>query len=289
MAIALILAVFAGGLYMSARVTTGRSLLPRGHVAILPIEGIITSERRVLRQLEAFELDGSVRAFVLEIRSPGGAVGASQSIYREIRKLRESDDRPVIAWMGDVAASGGYYVALAADSIFALPGTLTGSIGVIMEFPNAEELLRKVGVEWEVVKSGELKDIGSPARALTEVERAVLEGVIANVYDQFVDAVAENRPLPRDRIVELADGRIFTGEQAMEVGLVDGIATLNDAIDAAGRMAGLGERPPTLRPAPPRARLLDLLLGAVGVRTPDWLNLLDGAASRSPRLLYELR
>jgi len=289
-AIALILLVFAAGVYLSSRALLGRDGLFAGsRVAVLPVEGIITSERLVLGHLETFRRDGSVRAFVIEIRSPGGSVGASQSIYREIRKLREMDDRPIVAWMGDIAASGGYYVSLAADSVYALPGTLTGSIGVIMEFPNASELMRKVGVEWEVVKSGEHKNMGSPSRPLSDADREILEGVVLDVWDQFVDAVAENRPIDRADVVTLADGRIFSGEQAMELGLIDGIATLNEAIDAAGRMAGLGERPQTVRPRPRRVRWIDLLLGLTETKARHLLEILPSVPSVTPRLLYEWR
>ncbi len=289
-AIALILLVFAAGVYLSSRALLGRDGLFAGsRVAVLPVEGVILSERQVLRHLEAFRQDGSVRAFVIEIRSPGGAVGASQSIYSEIRKLRDTDDRPVVAWMGDVAASGGYYVSLAADSVYALPGTLTGSIGVIMEFPNASELMRKVGVEWEVVKSGEHKNMGSPSRPLSDSDREILEGVVLDVWEQFVDAVAANRPIDRADVVALADGRVFTGQQAVALRLVDGIATLNEAIDVAGRMAGLGERPQTVRPRPRRVRLIDLLLGLTETRARHLLQMLPSVPSVTPRLLYEWR
>lgn len=292
-AIFALLFVFAGGLYLSVRLLSGGDVRLFGgdRVAVLPLEGVITSERGFLEQLRRYRKDGSVRAFVLEIRSPGGAVGASQSLYRTVRELRETDDRPVVAWIGDVGASGGYYVALAADSIYALPGSITGSIGVIMEFPNAQELLRKVGLSFEVVKSGEHKDMGSFIRPMSESDRAILEGVVRDVWDQFVEAVGENRAMERERVVSLADGRIFTGEQAVELGLVDGIGTLQEAIDAAGRMAGLGEEPATVRPAERRLGLLDLLLGSGRAR---WRGLLVEPLVRSaepgtPRLLYEWR
>lgn len=287
-----LLFVFAGGLYLSVRVLADGAprLLGGDRVAVLPLEGVIASERGFLERLEGYRDDGSVRAFVLEIRSPGGAVGASQSLYRTIRDLRETDERPVIAWIGDVGASGGYYVALAADSIYALPGSITGSIGVIMEFPDAQELLRKVGLRFEVVKSGEHKDMGSFVRPMSDGDREILEGVVRDVWEQFVEAVGENRGMTRERVVGLADGRIFTGEQARDLGLVDGIGTLQEAIDAAGRMAGLGEGPPTVRPRERRLGLLDLLLGSGRARWEGLLEPLSRAAERgTPRLLYEWR
>ena len=210
--------LFASGAFLTARLLLGGRVpgLTQKRVAVLPIVGIIDSETRFVRELQAFRDDPSVRAFVLEIRSPGGGVGASQSIHAELQRLRMEDDRPLIAWIGAIGASGGYYVALPADSIFALPGSITGSIGVIMQFPNAEELFRKVGLELEVVKSGSLKDMGSPARELSEEERQVLQGLVDDVWNQFVDAVVDGRDMSRTQVVRLADGRVLSGEAAME-------------------------------------------------------------------------
>lgn len=288
--IALLLFFFAGGVYLSARMLIGDGvpLITGNRVAVLPIQGILTSEKEILRHLQTFRRDATVRAFVLEIRSPGGGVGASQAVYAELRRLKKEDDRPLVAWMGDVAASGGYYVSLPADSIFALPGTITGSIGVIMEFPNVQELLRNVGVGWEVVKSGEHKDIGSPARPLTDEDRQILEDLVRDVWEQFVQAVVESRGLDRERVVELADGRVFTGQRAVELGLVDGIGSLEEAIDAAGRMSGLGERPATVRPRERRLGLLDLFLGVPESRLRALASWLPNPRA-TPRLLYEWR
>ena len=262
-------------------------VLTKKRVAVLPVIGVINSERRFVEDLKGFREDPSVRAFVLEIRSPGGAVGPSQAIYGELQRLRREDDRPLIAWIGDVGASGGYYVALPADSIFALPGSITGSIGVIMQFPNAEELLRKVGVELEVVKSGRLKDIGSPARDLSEEERQVLQGLVDDVWNQFVEAVVQGRDLSRARVEELADGRVYSGESAREEGLVDRLGTLQDALDTAGRMAGLGDNPRTVRPTQEKLGLLELLGGVDESRLSSLLESLSTGARSTPRLKYE--
>lgn len=287
--IVLLLVLFASGAFLTARLLLGGRVpgLTKKRVAVLPIVGIIDSETRFVRELQAFRDDPSVRAFVLEIRSPGGGVGASQSIHAELQRLRMEDDRPLIAWIGSIGASGGYYVALPADSIFALPGSITGSIGVIMQFPNAKELLRKVGVELEVVKSGSLKDMGSPARELSEGERQVLQGLVDDVWNQFVDAVVDGRDLDRAQVVELADGRVLSGEAAWEQGLVDGLGTLQDALDAAGRMSGLGERPRTVRPARETISLLDLLGGVDEARFAAWIQKLGTGAGATPRLNYE--
>ncbi len=231
-------------------------------IAVLEIDGIIGDDVRYLEQIRDFRRDNSVKGFLVVINSPGGVVGPSQSIYRELRRLRDEDGVPVVATIGSIGASGGYYIALGADSIFALPGSLTGSIGVIMELPQASELLDRVGVDVEVVKSSEFKDAGSPFRPLQPEDRDVLQGLIQDVYAQFVDVVAEERRLPAEEARRLADGRVYSGRQALEAGLVDQIGNLNDALAAAGRMAGLGDEPRTVWPqAKNKITLLDLLLG----------------------------
>jgi protease-4 len=286
----LILLLFASGAILSARLLFGDRVpgLTHDRVAVLPITGIIESERQFVKDLDSFREDPSVKAFVVEIRSPGGGVGASQAIHGELERLRREDERPVIAWIGDVGASGGYYVALPADSIFALPGSITGSIGVIMQFPNAEELFRKVGVELEVVKSGRLKDIGSPVRELTEQERMVLQELVDDVWNQFVEAVMQGRDLDRPRVEDLADGRIFSGERALDMGLIDRLGTLQDALDTAGEMAGLGPHPRTIRPTRQRIGLLDLLLGGIEEsRLASWIGPVSAGTASTPRLRYE--
>lgn len=283
-----VLLLFGAGAVISMRLLLGGEVLPAGdRVALLPLRGAIVDEEWFLGELEHFRDDGGVRAFVIEIESPGGAVGASQSIYDALRDLRDGDDRPVIAWMGDVAASGGYYAAMGADSVLALPGTITGSIGVIMEFPNAEELLRNVGLGWEIVKSGEHKDMGNPTHALGAADRAILQALVDDVYGQFVDVVTENRPLGRSEVERLADGRVFSGRQAVELGLVDRLGTLDDAIAVAGRMAGLGEEPRLQHPRERRFGLWDLVWGLTDTEARGLLNTLVPMHSGTPRLLYE--
>lgn len=287
-----VLVLFGAGMVFTLSGVDGALRWTSGdRIGILPVRGIIGDGSRELAELERLRRKGSVRGFVLEIRSPGGAVGGAQSLYRAVKRLREEDDRPVVAWIGDVGASGGYYAALAGDSVVALPGSITGSIGVIMEFPNARELFRKVGVELEVVKSGRFKDLGSPVRSLDEEEREVIRQLIGDVYDQFVDVVAEERRLSRDSVLTLADGRIFSGERATRIGLVDGTATLADALDMAGRMAGLGARPDTVYPGRrDRPELLDLFTEG-GARLMhevlrQWVGASPSDVGGSPRLLY---
>ncbi len=285
-----LLGLFGVGAVLSIWWTVGStSFLQGGRIAVIPLRGVITDEAAFTGTLDGFRDDPGVRAFVIEIESPGGTVGASQSIFEAIRDLREDDDRPVLAWMGDVGASGGYYAAIGADSVYALPGTMTGSIGVIMEFPNAEELFRKVGVGWEVVASGEHKDLGGLDRALSPEGRKILEEVVGDVHEQFVEVVSENRNLDRETVRGLADGRVFTGRQAHDLGLVDGLMTLPETIALAGRMAGLGADPGVVRPREPTIGLFDLLGGLSIGDARRWMGSAAPLRPSAPRLLFELR
>src|SRR5262245_15528604 len=253
--------VLAGLVLAVIQASGGAGLGLGGRIGVLSIEGLIADDMKLLEQVRAFRDDPSIKGFVIEINSPGGVVGPSQSIYEELRRLRDADNRPVIASIGSVGASGGYYVALAADSIYALPGSITGSIGVIMELPEASALLNKVGVEMQVVKSREHKDIGSPFRPITPADRQILTALVHDVYGPFVEVVERERKLPAERIVEVTDGRVLSGRQAQQEGLVDRLGNFNDAVAAAGRMAGLGNEPRLVRPPEDRLTLLDVLLG----------------------------
>jgi protease IV len=259
----------------------GLALGPLGkRVGLVEIVGDIESSESVVDQLEHMRLDSSVRAVVLRLDSPGGGVAASQEIYEAVRKVRD-EGKPVIASMGGVAASGAYYIACAADSIVSNPGTLTGSIGVIMSFPNTEELFKKVGVRFEVVKTGKFKDIGSLSRPMTPDEKALLQGVLSNVYQQFVNAISDGRDMEKSDILPYADGRIFSGDQARDLGFVDRLGDLNDAIQLAGTMAGIKGRPVVVRKERRRVSVLDLF--------QDKLRLVPGLAETGPRLEYRLR
>lgn len=243
--------------------TAGRSAPLLGQrIAVLEIDGIIHDDVEILEQIRQLRRNGSVKGYLVVINSPGGEVGPSQSIYMELKRIRDEDEMPVVAAIGAVGASGGYYVALGADSIYVLPGSLTGSIGVVMEVPQVQGLMDRIGIEMEVVKSSDFKDIGSPFRPFRPDDREVLEGLVQDVYSQFITTVAEERQLPIEEVRRLADGRIYSGRQALEIGLVDGIGNLNDALAAVGRMAGLGDEPRIIRP-PQRhgISLLDIVLG----------------------------
>jgi protease-4 len=244
----------------------GQGLALGGRIAVLDVEGIIADDREFLEDLRRFRDDPSIKGYVVNINSPGGVVAPSQSIYQELRRIRDEDGVPVIASIGGVGASGGYYIALGADSIFALPGSITGSIGVIMEIPDASELMAKVGVRMQTVMSAEHKDVGSPFRPLGEGDRAILDSLVLDVYGQFVDVVAEERRLERTEVERVADGRILSGRQALESSLIDRLGNRRDALAAAGRMAGLGSEPRTARPPEDRATLFDVMFGRASAR-----------------------
>jgi protease-4 len=206
-------------------------------VGVVEIDGTITHAQNIIREIRKFREDDKIKAIVVRIDSPGGAVGPSQEIYREIRKTIGT--KKVVASMGAVAASGGYYIACAADGIVASPGTITGSIGVIMGFTNFRKLLDKIGMVPVVIKSGRYKDTGSPTRAMRDDERELLQSIIDSVREQFVNAIAVGRKMDRAQVEKLADGRIFTGEEAKSRGLVDRLGNFEDALQWAGKLGGI--------------------------------------------------
>ncbi|MFH1015346.1 MAG: signal peptide peptidase SppA [Nitrospirota bacterium] len=227
-------------------------------VAVVRIEGPIMDSKNTIDEIKGYLKDASIKAIVLRVDSPGGAVAPSQEIYEEVKKATLK--KKVIVSMGSVAASGGYYISAPADRIIANPGTLTGSIGVIMEIPNIEGLMNKIGVKTEVIKSGRHKDIASAFRKMGKEERLILQGVLDDVHEQFIKAVSDGRKIPFDEVKKLADGRIFTGKQAMEARLVDELGTLEDAIAAAGRLAGIKGEPEVVTKKE-RFSIVDILRG----------------------------
>ncbi|MEN8688075.1 MAG: signal peptide peptidase SppA [Desulfuromonadales bacterium] len=227
-------------------------------IGIVEIYGVIADSKQVIEQLHDFRDNDSIKALVLRVDSPGGGVGPSQEIYDEVLALDEL--KPVVVSMGSVAASGGYYVAAAAREIIANPGTITGSIGVIMEFANFQELLEKIGLSSVVVKSGAYKDIGSPTREMSAAEREILQNLIDDVHNQFVASVAEGRELDEQAVRSIADGRIFSGRRAMELGLVDSMGNLQAAIERAAALAGLDTEPKIVYPPGKKPRFIDLFI-----------------------------
>ncbi len=214
-----------------------KSMSYGGNIGVIEIENVITSAKYVVRDLKNFGEDPSIKAILIRVDSPGGGVAASQEIYEQVKKVKAK--KTVVVSMGAVAASGGYYVSLPADIIVANPGTITGSIGVIMEFPVFKDLLDKIGIEFEVIKSREHKDIGSPFRKMSKKEKRLLGDVVMDVYEQFVEATAQARDLSKDSVLKFADGRILTGRQAKEAGLIDTLGSFEDALKIAGDLVGI--------------------------------------------------
>ena len=229
-------------------------------LGLLRVEGVITDVDWYMEQVNSFRTNDRVKGVVLRIDSPGGAVAPTQELYDELLKLKSK--KPLVVSMGTVAASGGYYLSCASDWIVANPGTITGSIGVIMEFTNMEELFGKLGIRNETIKSGAHKDMGSPFRELTKEERTLLTEMVKDVREQFVEAVVAGRPVEFEKINPYLDGRIFTGRQALKLGLVDELGNINVALEKAAELAGLPGVPSKILEPKKRGRgLIALLFG----------------------------
>jgi protease-4 len=237
----------------------GSFFTARERVGVVEIKGVLTDSRKVIKQLDRYRDDASVKAIVLRINSPGGAVGPAQEILREVEKVRAK--KKIVASLGTVAASGGYYIASGANLIMANRGTATGSIGVIIQFTNVEGLAKKVGLDFFNLKAGRYKDVGSPFRPMTPEDKAYLQGLLDNIYQQFLSDVARNRKIPLAKLKTLAEGRIYSGEEAKQVGLVDAFGNLPDAIEKAGRLGGIKGRVKAVYPEKEGFSLLRLLLG----------------------------
>lgn len=258
----LILILVIIGLFRLGYLTLGDKGLPwaeKDRIALIEINGVITESEETIDNLRKYSQEEGVKGIVLRIESPGGGVVPAQEIYREVLAIKEKG-KPVVVSMGNVGASGGYYIACAATKIFANPGTITGSIGVIMALSNIEELLGKLGLKTTVIKSGKHKDMGSPLRPLSEEERAILQKLLDDVHYQFIKAVAQGRKLPLDKVKELADGQIFTGQQAKNLGLIDQLGTLEEAIAYTGKLAKIPGKPKVVKPEKKKG-LLSWLLG----------------------------
>jgi len=214
-----------------------------GKIALVRVEGIIVDSKETTEALRRYANDNDIRAILLRVDSPGGGVVPSQEIYAEVKKIRDEGKKKVVVSMGTVAASGGYYIASASNRIIANSGTLTGSLGVIIELANIEGLMQKIGVESIVIKSGANKDIGSPFRKMKEEERALLQNVLDDMHHQFINAVSEGRSLSVETVRPLADGRIFTGRQAKDLGLIDELGGFEYAVRKTADLAGIKGEP----------------------------------------------
>jgi protease IV len=262
-----IIGLVFGGLFLSlfaflalawAAVHSGRSgSFARGdRVGVVEVLGVIADGKTTLKELREFAENDGIRAIVVRVDSPGGAVGPSQEIYEALQTLRAK--KHVVVSMGSVAASGGFYIACAGEKVFANPGTLTGSIGVISEFPNVTGLLRWAGISMQTITAGKMKDVGSPFREMTADERSYLQAMLADVHEQFIGAVASGRSLSEDEVRKFADGRVFTGRKAKELKLVDELGGLQDAVRAAGKLAGIRGEPKTEYPRKERPLVREL-------------------------------
>jgi len=287
----IIAGLFAGLLMMLvSAILLGRLLLKSDDstfplsqgIGLVEIKGMIVDSGEPVRQLRYFLKKDNVKAVVLRIDSPGGVVGPSQEIHQEVKRLAAK--KKVVVSMGSLAASGGYYVAAPATVIYANPGTITASIGVLIKFSNIEGLLGKVGIKSATIKTGTFKDAGSPDRPLSAEDRAMFQAVIDSTHEQFVRAVAEGRKLPIEEVRQLADGRILSGEQAKQVKLVDKLGNLQDAVEEAGRLAGISGEPELILPPKKKVNYLDLLAGGAEERFDGVLNKVLG---RGLQVTYE--
>lgn len=232
-------------------------------IQVVDIEGELVDSRAIIEQLKQYEDSPSVPAILLKINSPGGAVAPSQEIYTEILRLREEKDKVVVAYMSSVGASGAYYIACAADRILASPGTVVGSIGVIAQWFNYGELLEWARLSRVTLKSGEFKDTPSEYRDMTPEERAYYQGLLDDIYSQFVEAVAAGRGMEIVEVEAFADGRVFTGREATEFGMIDGTGNLQDAVELTAELADISGSPRLLERPRPRRSLLDVITGDI--------------------------
>jgi protease-4 len=286
--------VFFGFLVLAYSVVRGESPHISGgpRIGVIPVKGGIglgggADVEQVLKHLKRFADDDDIEAVVIRIDSPGGSVGPSQEIHDEVKKL--ATKKTVVCSLGNLAASGGFYVAVACPKIVAAPGTLTGSIGVISQFPNVKGLIERFSIKMETVKSGKLKDAGNPFRDMTPEDRAYWQALTDRVYRQFVAAVAEGRDLDAGEVAKIADGRVITGEQAKELGLVDALGNFYDAVDLAKKEAKLSGEPRLVYPPDERDRLLEQLMSGAAGAVADAVHARiarDARAAQEPGLYF---
>lgn len=257
------------------------ALVSKNGIGLVEVKGMILDSKETIRQLRHFLKQDGVKVVVLRVDSPGGVVAPSQEIYEEVRKFAAK--KKIIVSMGSLAASGGYYISAPATMIYANPGTITASIGVILKLSNIEALMDKIGIKSHTLKTGKYKDSGSPLRQFSPEDRAMLQSVIDNTHEQFIRAVAEGRKLPIDEVRKIADGRILSGEQAKGVKLVDRLGTLQDAIEEAGKQAGIKGEPEVIMPPKKKMNYLDILSGGVEEKFEGTLK----SALGGMRLMYE--
>lgn len=253
----LLIFTFLAGIGSGLLISGGTSFSSGDKVAVLRVEDVILDSQIYLDSIDAIAKDDDIKALVVRIDSPGGSVGPSQEIYSELKELGK--ELPIVASIGGVGASGGYYIACAAEKIYANPGSITGSIGVIAQFASYEKLLDWAKIDVEVIKSGKYKDVGSSFREMSEADKRYIQNLIDNVYSQFKLVVANARNLDTKQIDKVAEGKIYTGEQALNLKLIDELGTINDAIKMAGKLGGIEGKPEVINLPKKRSRLMDLL------------------------------
>ena len=253
----LLIFIFLAGIGSGLLLSGDSSFSSGDKVAVLRVEDVILDSQIYLESLDAIAKNDGVKALVVRIDSPGGAVGPSQEIFSELKELGK--ELPIVASIGGVGASGGYYIACAAQKIYANPGAITGSIGVIAQFASYEKLLDWAMIDVEVIKSGKYKDVGSSFRKMNEADKQYIQQLIDNVYEQFKSALADARDLDTKQIDKVADGKIYTGEQALNLKLIDELGTINDAISMAGDLGGIEGKPEVIYFPKKKSRLMDLL------------------------------
>lgn len=276
-------ALFAVSVKIASTIIGGgeAALSGRKGVGLIEVKGMILDSKETIRQLRYFLKKDEIKAVVMRVDSPGGIVAPSQEIYAEVKKFAAT--KKIIVSMGSLAASGGYYISSPATMIYANPGTITASIGVILKLSNIETLMDKIGIKSHTLKTGKFKDSGSPLRELSADDRAMFQAVINNTHEQFVRAVAEGRKLPLEDIRAIADGRILSGEQAQRIKLVDRLGTLQDAIDEAGKLAGIGGEPEIILPPKKKINYMDVLVEGVEGTVNGPL----GRAASGMHMMYE--
>ena len=279
-----------GGLLLiiiSSLIPWGKVIPTGPKIGIVEINRLIKDSKNIVKDLNYFVEESSISAIVVRLETPGGGVAASQEIYEKVKKISEGSSKPIFASMGGVAASGGYYIALGADTIIANPGTATGSIGVILSYPVVQELMEKIGIEQETIKSGELKDAGSIFSELSENEREYFQGLIDDLHNQFVTAVSEERNLSFSVVEKLASGQVFSGSQAFARGLIDLLGTMEDAVLLAAQKTGLKGKPVMVYPPEEKKGFLNGLLGDIFQRaTLAKLNLYP---QPEYKMIYQIR
>ena len=248
-------------------------------IGVIDVEGVILDPRTVVKQLREFRRDDSIRAIILHVNTPGGGAAASQEIYSEVRRIRDEKKKKIVASIETLGASGGYYISAATEKIYADPASIVGSIGVISQWVNYEDLLKWAKLKDVTFKAGALKDTGNPARPMTPEEKAYFQSLINDMHGQFISAVAEGRKLNMDDVKKLADGRVWTGQQALPLKLVDQIGDFRVAVEETAKAVGIKGEPTLVHPEKERRTLLDLIFGDVSEYIPDRAKLLENHVS----------